>query len=353
MPDLNTPYVDASPGDLITSEKWNDMQRRIRKDIGDKTQEAVDRLTRVQAAGNADKLEGKSLSELTDELVRRAVQAIRSESGYRQLFKVLRVGEDNIIEHKLCLCPLVDVYQLDYFQVVSCEDKETYPAWATFYLHHEGEERVRYSMLSPHSTSPTSRGSLSIQPERGRRFQIPFRELLSRYHVDYDDESSLSDVENDFWQAFRSDPNDRFNEEQYCHSPWFDKCCREEKTVGEAKRNDDWKDLYIQMRPRKTINYPASALPLARAQSPGTIDNKEEVNEINLRDARLKATELVQPAPTQVQVTQYDFDTLGLTLLTDPVYPAELFDEKQPAGSLATQISGVHKELKVMVLLKV
>ncbi len=320
MPDLNTPYVEASPGDLITSEKWNDMQRRVRKDIGDRTQEAVDKLTRVQNSGNSDKLEGKSLTELTDELVRRAVQAIRSESGYRQLFKVLRVGEDNIVKHDLHLCPLVDLYQLDYFQVVCCEDKDTYPAWTTFYLHHEGEDRVRYARGE-------QRGSLSIQPERGPEFKMSFRELLSRYKVAFDDDSSLSDVENDFWQALFSDPNDRFSDDQYCHSPWFDKCCREEKTVGEARRNGDWDDLYIQVRPRKTVNY-------------------------NLGSQDLDG--VVQPAPTNVQVTHYDFDTLGLRLLIPPLQPFDWFQgDKNPAGDLANQIPGIREELKLMVLLKV
>lgn len=324
MPDLNTPYVEASPGDLITSEKWNDMQRRVRKDIGDRTQEAVDKLTRVQNAGNSDKLEGKSLSELTDELVRRAVQAIRSESGYRQLFKVLRVGEDNIVKHDLHLCPLVDLYQLDYFQVVCCEDKDTYPAWTTFYLHHEGEDRVRYARGD-------QRGSLSIQPERGPEFKMSFRELLSRYKVAYDDDSSLSDVENDFWQALFSDPNDRFSDDQYCHSPWFDKCCREEKTVGEARRNGDWDDLYIQMRPRKTVNFPILV------PNP----NGRQILEVTA-------------APTNVQVTHYDFDTLGLRLIVPPMQPNEWFQgDNNPAGNLEDQIAGVRNELKLMVLLKV
>lgn len=324
MPDINTPYLERTPGDLITAEDWNDMQRRVRKDIGDTTKKAVDQLTRVQAAGNSDKLEGKSLSEVTDEVIRRAVQEIRSESGYRQLFKVLRVGEDNIIKHDLHLCPLADLYQLDYFQVVCCEDKDTYPAWTTFYLHHEGEDRVRYA-------KGEQRGSLSIQPERGPEFKMPFRELLSRYKVQYDDETSLSDVENDFWQALFSDPNDRFSDDQYCHSPWFDKCCREEKTVGEAKRNGDWDDLFIQMRPRKTINYPSG----------------------NAGPANDRVPPPERPAPTQVQVTHYDFDTLGLRLLMPPVQPPEWFNADAPAGSLEEQIADVRNELKLMVLLKV
>lgn len=323
MPDLNTPYLERSPGDLITAEDWNDVQRRVRKDIGETTKKAVEQITRVQAAGNSDKLAGKTLAELTDEIIRRAVQEIRSDSGYRQLFKVLRVGEDNIVKHDLHLNPLVDLYQLDYFQVVCCEDKDTYPAWTTFYLHHESEDRVRYAKND-------QRGSLSVQPERGPEFKLKLSEMLSRYKVEYDDETSLSDVENDFWQALFSDPNDRFGDDQYCHSPWFDKCCREEKTVGEARRNGDWDDLLIQFRARKTVNYPNATFG----------PNERPI----FRDTA---------APTNVEVTHYDFDTLGLKLLLPPAQPSDWFNDTAPAGMLDQQISGVKDELKLMVLLKV
>lgn len=375
MPDLNTPYVEASPGDLITSEKWNDMQRRIRKDIGDKTQEAVDRLTRVQNAGNSDKLEGKSLSELTDELVRRAVQEIRSESGYRQLFKVLRGGEDNLVKHGLGLFPLVDLYQLDYFQVVCCEDKDTYPTWTTFYLHHEDEDRMRYAVGD-------KRGSLSIQPERGPEYKLKLSWLLSRYKVRYDDDSSLSDVESGLWQALFADPNDLFGDDQRCHSPWFDKCCREEKTVGEARKNGDWDDLYVQFRARKTVNFPTLPAKMAKVEAkpvPEELDEIRHVHELErtspivarllgeagtLDERRRRATGIAKlfpkfrdnvpdPAPTNVEVSHYDLDTLTLRLLSYPSLPEEWFDENQPAGSIEKQIPDVRRELKLMVLLKV
>src|SRR5262252_1693576 len=51
-------------------------------------------------------------------------------------------------------------------------------------------------------------------------------------------------------------PNDEFEEDQYCHSPWFEKCCGEQRTVGELKKRGDWDDIWFQMRPRKTINFP-------------------------------------------------------------------------------------------------
>lgn len=326
MPEAINPYLERTPGDLITAEDWNDVQLRIRRDIGDTTRKAVEEITRVQSAGDAEKLEGKTLAELTDEVVRRCIQEVRAESGYQQLFKVLRVDEDNVVEHGLHLCPLVDLYQLDYFRVVCCEDKDTFPTWTTFYLQHECEKRLRYNFED-------KRGSLPVQPDSDPLFKVPFREMLARYRVEYDDDSSLSDVENDFWAAFNSAPNDRFSDDQHCHSPWFDRCCREEKTVGEAKRNGDWEDLWIQFRARKTVNFPAGV------------------------DTDSGAT----PAPTQVQVTHHDPDTLVLRLLDEPVYPTEVGeqeegaagDEKDPVGPLGGHIAGYRGELKLMVLLKV
>lgn len=315
MPDLNTLYAGVSPGDLITAEIWNDMQRKIQKDIRDTTQAEVQKLTRVQAAGNADKLEGKSLAELTDEVVRRAVQQIRAESGYLQVFAVLRVGEPKVIQHNFHLNPVSDISKLDYFQVVCSEDGQAFPMWVNFFLYHSSEKRLR---------NPDAAGTprhFDIEPQRGQAFRVPFRELLARYRVDYDDDSSISDVETELWDRLFAPPNDRFHDDQYGHSLWFDRCCREEKRIGDLKRHDDWNELWVQFRPRKTINYPEAI--------PG----------------------LPPPAPVNIQVEHYDFDTLGVTLLAPvPAAIARWADTSGLEGEGANRLSD---ELKVMILLKV
>jgi hypothetical protein len=60
----------------------------------------------------------------------------------------------------------------------------------------------------------------------------------------------------EFWQAFFSDPNDRFDDDQYCYSPWFERCCKEQQSVRKLKQNGDWDDMTFQFRPRKSVNYP-------------------------------------------------------------------------------------------------
>ena len=122
-----TPYIEQSPGDLITAESWNRLQCLIQDDLRKTAQEKVDALETVAHADDADKLEGKSTDELTDEIVKRALAEIRLHSGYLAAFKILKVGDDNVIHHGFNSWPLVDVYQLDYFPVICCEDQDTFP----------------------------------------------------------------------------------------------------------------------------------------------------------------------------------------------------------------------------------
>ena len=140
--------------------------------------------------------------------------------------------------------------------------------------------------------------------------------LLTRYKVEYTDSWSLGNLETEFWKAFFKTPNDDFDDDQYCHSPWFDRCCREELTVANLKSRGNWDDIWFQMRPRKTINYtpPSSDVPPPTA------------------------------APTQIQVAHFDFDTLGIELLSEPIYSQDLPNELREK---------IRNELKVMLLLKV
>jgi hypothetical protein len=315
---MSDPYVAATPGALITAENINLMQSKIRDDIAKQTKDAVDGIKSVPHADNADQLENTSKADLIKQIVAQAVAEVRANSGYMQLFKVLKVGKENVIHHNLHLCPLVDLYQLDYFPVACSEDNQTYGTWTTFYLHHVDEKRLRLEKTG---------AFLEIQ--HAEAFRVRFSDLLQRYKVQYTDDTSLSDLENDFWEAFFQDPNDPFDDNQYCHSPWFQKCCREEKSVRDAKRNGDWDDLWVQFRPRKTVNFPVQVAPL-----PGP------------------EIKVPTPAPTQIQVVQYDQDKLGLTLLNYPLLPPEPLKDL-PVGKITDFIPDFPIELKLMVLLKV
>ncbi|QTE27770.1 hypothetical protein [Pengzhenrongella sicca] len=249
MTETTVPYVERAPGDLLTAEDWNTVQVKIHADIRSTSQAAADAVTHVASADDADHLEGKDLDALTAEVTKRVLDEVRGRSGYQQLVKVLRAGEITVLEHGLGTAPVVDLYKLEYFEVVCREDDETRAAFATFYLHHSEERRVRVT------ADDGTRRSIDIQPPDFPDLGIPFADMLARYQVEYTDTTTLDDLETEFWKAFYRDPNDQFGDDQYCHSPWFERCCKEQQTVRRLKQNGDWNDIVFQMRPRKSVNF--------------------------------------------------------------------------------------------------
>lgn len=322
-----TPYEDYQPGQLIDARRMNNMQTLIKEDIGERVTKAIQEIKTVQNAENATLLGGKNLGQIIDDILSRVFQEIPKKTGYLRLFKQLKVNEEEVIKHNLKAFPLVDVYQLDYFRVVCSEDgNKPYDEWVNFYLYHSSEKRIR--LEKPDNSTE----SIVIEPTDSHAYKILFKDMLDSYKVEYTADSSLGDVETEFWKAFFSSPNDHFDDDQYCHSPWFDRCCREGRTVGSL--GDAWNDLWFQMRPRKTVN----------------LQEAEGV------DVKLPPTS----APTQVEVVHFDLDTLGLKVFNKPVYPMIKNPDNQepPYLNLAKYLSDkrsrdISQELKLMLLLKV
>jgi hypothetical protein len=329
MADNLTPYITRNPGDMVTAEDWNEVQIKIKEDIGDQVQTAIGGIQNVPHAGDADTLEGSTAQALKEEIIQAVLNQIPEKTGYLRLFKKLEVSEETIVEHNLNAFPLVDLYQLDYFQVVASEDGYEYVTWVNFYLYHSSEKRIRFK----EEDEPTSAlQSIVIEPADGRPYRISFQDMLDLYNVEYTEDTSLGDLETDFWDTFFAAPNDGFDDDQYTHSPWFDRCCREEETVRSLKRKRNWDDIWFQMRPRKTINYPYD--PATGAPNAPVIGDDRENPEESM------------PAPTQVAVVHFDLNTLGLRLLRGPVYPTDLLDGLEEHRDIS-------QELKVMLLLKV
>lgn len=316
-------YLEAKPGDLITAEAWNELQRKIQADIDETAERTKGEITEVDHAGDAAKLDGKTLEELSQQIVERALRELSERSGYRRIHTVLHLDEERVIEHKLGLAPLVDLYRLDYFPVVYREDDQTYPSWATFYLRHTSERSIRYTDSAGKSTS------IEIQPTEGPAGKLALADLLTRYKVEIDDDLSLDEVETRFWEAFLASPNDGFDDRQYGHSPWFERCCKEKKLVRDLKRQGDWDDLWLQMRPLNWRWLNPELLPVTPGQ-----------------DVRPDGSSAL------VQVRQLDFDTLSLTLKSRVRYPREQVEPRAPLPSLSEVAPNFAEELKVMVLLK-
>jgi len=315
MPTATDLYVPRNPGDLVTAEDWNDLQKKIQDDIDAKVKKGVEGVTTVKNAETSDKLQNKTPEQLAKEIVDKALAELTKVTGYRNYFKLLKVGEESVLKHGLKAFPLVDIYQLDYFPVICSEDEQKTSIWVNYYLYHSSEKTLRLNV----GPSPTGTSApVEIQPTKEPYFRIPFSEMLSRYNVEYDESSTLDDLETEFWEAFFKEPNDAFHDDQYCHSPWFDRCCGDRRTVAVLKKAGNWDEIWFKMVPRKTINYQRPATPAG----------------------------LPSAAPTQIQVVHHDFDTVGLKLLDKPV------PQVVPQGTPGDVIEMLAKpELKVMVLL--
>lgn len=309
------PYVEYSPGGLLLAEDMNSMQTQIRGDIQATAKAAAAAITHVATADDAHHLEGKDLTGVVTAVTAQVLDAVRSRTGYQRLFKVLKAGDFTVVEHQLGAPPLVDVYKLEYLPVVCREDDETRAAYATFYLRHTSERRVRVTL--PDGT----RGTVDVQPQDFPAIGIPFADMLVRYQVPYTDTTTLDDLETEFWKAFFRAPNDEFDDEQYCHSPWFERCCKEQQSVRQLKDNGDWDDMIFMCRPRKTINFA------------GTGDGDTKKN----------------PRPAGTFVEHLDDNRTAIWFEGTP--PADGGDEAKAREFIGA--TTFDAELKVMLLLKV
>lgn len=274
MANETTPYISRNPGDLVTAEDWNEIQRKIKADIGKQIGDAIKNLTTVQNSENTHKIDNQTADELTKAILEKAKQELPLRTGYLRLFKRVKPTEELVIKHDLAANPVVDLYRLEEFDVICSEDGVKTKTKALFYLYHTGEKKIRTKVDD--GTTQT----VVIEPDGETPFRIPFGEMLSLYNVSYNDNSSLDNLETEFWEAFFAAPNDEFDDDKYCRSPWFDKCCGDQRTVGELKQKGEWDDLWFKVMPRKTVNLATST-----------------------------------PAPTPIQVRQFDLNTIGIKLL--------------------------------------
>ncbi len=305
MTEQTTPYIDRKPGDLITADDWVRLQHLIQEDIARQVTTAVQGITSVAQSQDAEKLAGLTPDALAAQILDYVQRQLPKRTGYLSVLRRLEPGKESVIDHQLGAWPLMSIFQLDYFHVVAAEDGHVFDTLATFYLHHRSESRIRYR---PENTPTGDLQSVEIDPSPGHPYHIPWKHMLELYGVQPPDDATLDEVESEFWSRFNAAPNDRFDDDQYFHSPWFDRCCGERRTVRALYR--DWDDLYFQMRPRLTHNYMGSG---------------DEQNGPPL------------PAPSKVQAVQFDLQSVGLTLLGPPTVP-----DGHPTD-----------HLKVLVLLKV
>ncbi len=305
------PYIQRNPGDLIAAADWNNLQLKIKEDIGKQIQTAITNLTTVKNSENTHKIDNQTVDELTKAILEKVKQELPLRTGYMRLFKRVKTAEDLVIKHNLAANPVVDLYQLDEFEVICSEDEIKTKTTALFYLYHTSEKKIRTKVEDSNTTQ-----TAIIEPDGETPFRIPFSEMLSLYKVSYNDNSSLDNLVTEFWEAFFAAPNDEFDDDKYCRSPWFDKCCGDHRTVLELKQKGEWDDMWFKVMPRKTDNF-----------------TKAEV--LNKK--------IIEPA--QLLVSQFDLNTIGIRMLAT----ADALGKGDAGAPAIVQVS----ELPVMVILKV
>jgi hypothetical protein len=320
MPDNVTPYVPVNPGDLITADIFNTVQEDVKQDIAQQIQTAVAGITEVKHADDAGTLAGLNVDQLTSQILDRVKAMLPGRTGYRRTFNILKSGQPKLIKHGLGAAPVVDVYQLDWFQVVCAQGETTADQiveWVNFYLYHESERQIRGTTQAGAAAATVT--TVTIDDTAFPPARIPFKDMLAEFGVDTSkDGTTLDELVNLFWTGIFSDRfgNDRFFNEQYCHSPWFDKCCGELRTIKQLRDRGDWDHMYVGVRPRKTINYPAVMV---------NADFNPVFDPLRISNTSITATippaqpAIPNPGPTQLQVAHLDFNSTVLTLLTDPV----------------------------------
>jgi len=336
-----TPYIPQKPGDQITAENWNGMQVDIKQDIAQQISTAIGKIKSVDHADDSDKLAGQDTNQLTQDIIRKVLEQLpKFNGGYLRTFNRLPIYQDKVINHALHSYPLVDVYQLDYFKVVCAKGPEKTDEmleWTNIYLYHSSERRIR----KPQSTK-TQHNYVDIEPADGSRpFRILFSDMLTLLGVQYTDSTDLDELETQFFQKFYAAPNDEFDADQACHSPWFEKCCGEKRSVQDLKQRGDWNQIWFKILPCKTINYNGTPPAGPCKQNPPPTGPQPEPE--------------LGSKPTQVQVVHYDFDNVGLKLVAKPLYPQEFVNAttSPPADQEFSAPPNALCELKVMVLFKV
>jgi len=320
---MSTDPYKVSPGDLITAKLFNGLQDKINHDTDEQIKKAIDGITNVQKAGDTEKFGGKTPDDVEKTIIDQVLAKLARKTGYRLVFKRLQEKEWDTVAHDLGAFPLVDAYQLDYFEVVSADGEDKENKFVNFYLYHSTETELRSAVTG-------EKRKLLIEKSDGSDFvfKISFEQMLKWFEIPYSNSSqSIGDLVTEFWQQLFKKPSDKFDVDQYANSPWFEKCCGDNRSIGILKQRDDWDELWFQMRARKTINFP---YPFA-ANSDGN---------------PLPAVEWPAAFPNNIEVVHLDFNNIGVRLLKEPFYPTAL----QPVG---TDEKINRKELKVMLLLKV
>jgi hypothetical protein len=247
-------YISRNPGDLITAEDWNEIQRKIKGDI-DKAQASIDQIQKMgvdkaSKAEDADKFANKTPDKWKEELDERYVQHSELRSGwgeYRRYFKQLEdLTRPAIIEHNLHRYPLVNIYELQSFvdllveieKDVSTDSRDNLQN-IKFFLYYEG-----------HIDPAAGKLKSGNYKHSGDSLEI----LMTQFGMSKEDGGQLFyDLLNDLWGKMFDTENeqDHFEIESCGFSKWIqDNIIDHQMSVGNVIHKRLWDNLRIAIRPQ-------------------------------------------------------------------------------------------------------
>ena len=235
MAEDKAPYIDFEPGGLIDAAEFNQLQVDIQCDIEEQIEAAKTEIKegKVKEAENAEKFADHSNQEWLDKLDERYAAKHHDHHGYsvykRFIKKFTAKTNEVLLNHDMGRYPIVDTYELLPVTDVA--------------PHNECKILVYYGHTD------ADRFKLRVKVYRDEVMMgYSLEQLLEELGVEYKDTSTIGDVINDMWAAFRKDPNDEIN---HCETDWISECCGQKRTVKELKDAGEWEDLHVAMKPRK------------------------------------------------------------------------------------------------------
>lgn len=255
----NEPYIARNPGDLITAEDWNEVQKLMRADLAENAEadaQAVADLTGKIASVDAPKFGGKTPDEWTDQLDKRYVRRDDPQAAgqYRRYFKqvdrqVLPPGggtaffEPCVIEHKLCRYPIVELFELAALFGANPLTDATEPPFVW--------DKVKFLIYYASKRDPIAE-LLRTESTDWFYWGDPLTFLLDQFGVKPAVSQKFDDLINDFWGKM-FDPGleqDEFKRDSYGHTPYLQRWIDDDKSVGDLVKGGQWDDLRVAIRPQ-------------------------------------------------------------------------------------------------------
>jgi hypothetical protein len=284
-------YVEAQPGQLITSAAWNEMQKKIKDDIQAQVAKAEQDVIDggVKRADDADKFDNKTPKGWTDDLDQRYAPKVHDHEGmanYRRYFRKMDKTEETFIllEHGLGRYPLVDVYQLLPILV------------PTPILPQGAATQTKFLLYYGHEELDLLQTNLTSKRLPRRTLGNAWEPLLAEYQVQYTDDDSLEDLFNDFLDAFFKLP--AADEMDHQVTKWIDDH-RDKRTVGELKKRGEWDDIRWVVLPQKIVVGGPPAIQNTDGSMP---QNPLDVTHLSYNTLAVRYGVNIQTSPTNVDL---------------------------------------------------